>query len=344
VDVSRPKRFEIWLLVIVAAAALAFACGGGSETPPSSSGADTETDSQLSPGKDEPVVGGIELDTSLDTEYYEVEGTTTESIFNNIEQNGPTDGDGKRGSGLTSVVWGYEWQGGPEGGECAIRSMTIKADMVVTLPQHLNADSLPAGIADDWNAYTESVATHEQTHVDIYEEGAKTIRERMLAIGSMSTCDELETEIKRIWAEEQARINNQQAEFHQQEFDRLAQRRAPISAKIDANRTEINSLRDPINALDDQIENLRAQIDELILEINDIDQEITAINDSNQSAADKKQKLDVLIQQRNALQQRHNDAVDSHNAALVKRESLVSQRNALIDETNKLVDEFNWTR
>lgn len=342
-DVSRPKRFEIWLLVIVAAAALTFACGGGSETPTSSSGVDTETDSQLSPGNDQPV-GGIELDTSLETDYYQVEGTTTESIFNNIEQNGPTDGDGKRGSGLTSVVWGYEWQGGPEGGECAIRSMTIKADMVVTLPQHVNVDSLPAEIADDWNAYTESVAQHEQTHVDIYEEGAKTIRERMLAIGLMSNCDELEAEIKLIWAEEQARINNQQAEFHQQEFDRLAQRRAPISAQIDANRVEIKALEDQIGPLDTLIKDLRTTIDELSIEIDNVDQAITVVNDSEQSAADKKQKLDVLIQQRNALLERHNDAVDSHNAALAQYESLVSQRNALIVETNKLVDEFNWTR
>ena len=85
----------------------------------------------------------IELDTSLETTYYNVEGVTTESIFNNIERNGPTDGEGKRGSGLTSVVWGYEWQGGSDSGVCTIRSMTIQADMVVTLPEHLEADLLP---------------------------------------------------------------------------------------------------------------------------------------------------------------------------------------------------------
>ena len=341
--VSLPRRLEFWLIAIAVATLVALACGGGGEENTPTGGEDSETSSQLSPN-DEPETGGIELDTSLDTTYYPVEGTTTESIFNHIERNGPTDGDGKRGSGLTSVVWGYEWQGGPETGDCSIRSMTIKAEMVVTLPQHVAVDSLPAEIRDDWDAYAKSVAEHEQTHVDIYEDGAQTIREHMLAIDSMSTCDDLENEIKRVWSEEQAQINNEQANFHQLEFDRLAQQRAPIAAQIDKNRAEINSLQGQIDALDDEIEALREDIDLLIFEIGEVDEEIKAVNDSSEPPGDKQQKLVVLIQQRNALQARHNQKVDEHNAALAQREPLVNQRNFLIDETNKLVDEFNWTR
>lgn len=349
-SVSLPRRLELWLVAAFATAALTLACGGDDDldTGPRSGG-DSETTTERQ--ETVPLEASIQLDTSLEETYYDVEGTTTESIFSNIEQNGPTDGVGKRGSGLTSVVWGYEWQGGPETaacpsceGECSIRSMTIKAEMVVTLPKHVDEDSLAPDIRENWEAYAESVAVHEQTHVDIYEEGASTIREHMLAIGSMSDCDDLEAEIKRIWAEEQAEINRQQAEFHQQESDRLEQQRAPIAAHIDANRAEIGSLQGQISALDAEIADLRADIDELILEINDIDQEIKAINDSDEAAADKQAKLTILIQQRNALQARHNTTVDKHNAALLQREPLVSRRNQLIDETNELVDVFNWTR
>jgi predicted secreted Zn-dependent protease len=330
----------------MAAGLVIVACGGGSEQPEatatavSGGGSESESRQELQPA--EP--GGIELDTTLETNYYPVEGTTTESIFNHIERNGPTDGDGKRGSGLTSVVWGYEWQGGPETGQCAIRSMTIRAEMEVTLPQHVDPDSLPASIRDDWDAYATSVAVHEQKHVDIYNDGAETIRARMLAVGPKPNCDELEAEIKRVWAEEQAQINNMQAEFHQQEFDRLAQQRAPIATQIDANRVEIDSLQDQIDALDAEILELRSTIDALIFEIAHIDQEIKEVNDSEASPTDKQAQLIVLIQQRNSLQSRHNEAVDEHNDKLAQREPLVTKRSQLIDATNLLVDEFNWTR
>jgi predicted secreted Zn-dependent protease len=351
VFVSLPKRLELLLIAAFAGGVLTLACGGGNEgaesTPSSGSASGTSTERRDAA----PPQTGIELDTSLETTYYDVEGKTTESIFSYIESNGPTDGEGKRGSGLTSVVWGYEWQGGPETApcpacdrECSIRSMTVKAEMVVTLPKHVDENSLPADIRDNWDAYAESVAVHEQTHVDIYENGAGAIRERMLAIGAMSNCDELESEIKRIWNEEQADISQQQAWFHQQEADRLEQQRAPIAAQIDANRAAIDSLQDQIEMLNDEIEGLRGDIDELILEINDIDQKIKAINDSDEEPADKQAKLVVLIQQRNALQARHNETVDEHNGTLAQREPLVSRRNQLIDETNELVDVFNWTR
>jgi predicted secreted Zn-dependent protease len=341
--VSLTKRLELWLIAVLAVS-LVVACGGNDDA---ASGGEHQTTRELSPAEpspSQPGTGEILLDTSLDPTYYDVEGTTTESIFSYIEQNGPTDGEGKRGSGLTTVVWGYEWQGGPEVGDCLIRSMTIKAEMVVTLPRHVNPDSLPGEIRDNWDAYAESVAVHEQTHVDIYEAGAEQIRARMLEIGPQESCDELETKIKAVWAEEQAAINNQQAVFHQQEFDRLAQRRAPIEAQINANREAIEDLKRRIATLDGAITALRNEIDSLIVQIAEIDQEIEDVNQSNEPSQDKQAKLEVLVQQRNALQARHNAVVDEHNAALTQREPLVAQRDQLIFETNELVDEFNWTR
>jgi predicted secreted Zn-dependent protease len=318
---------------------LTLACGGSNGSPHVGA---TTTSSQLS--RPDPSDVDIKLEPSLETTYYDVQGNTTEAIFSYIEHNGPTDAEGKRGSGLTSVVWGYEWQGGPETGDCSITSMTIKADMVVTLPRHTDPDSLPPDIRDNWNAYANSVAVHEQTHVDIYNAGVEQIRQRMLEIGPLASCDELEAEIKRTWNEELARIDNQQAQFHQLEFDRLAQKRAPIAAKIDANRAEINSLQSQISTLDGAVNALRSEIDSLIAQIDQVDSQIKAVNASSESAQDKQAELVVLVQQRNALQSRHNSAVDEHNQALTDREPLVTRRGQLIDETNALVDEFNWTR
>jgi predicted secreted Zn-dependent protease len=286
----------------------------------------------------------VVLLTSLNTEHYQVQGRTTEAIFDYIERNGPTDGEGKRGSGLTSVVWGYEWQGGPTDNRCVLRSMTIKADMEVTLPQHAEPAALPASIRMNWDAYAKSVAEHEQTHVDIYNAGAAALKQRMEAIGAQASCSQLETEIKRVWAEEQNRINQSQANFHKEEFDRLAARRAPIAAQIDANRTKINSLQRDIDGLSRRLADLRKQIDGLVAEINAIDDQIRAVNGSSDTPENKQAKLLVLVQQRNALNDRHSRAVDEYNGLLEDREALADQRDGLIATTNELVDQFNWTR
>ena len=336
--VSLSRRIRLVSVLALVALALTAACGGGDDKTGKTQGG-SRTDSQLDASEQ------IQLQTSLDTTYYSVEGLTTEAVFAYIERNGPTDGEGKRGSGLTSVVWGYEWQGGPESGECTIGSMTIKADMVVTLPRHTNAAALPPDVRQNWESYAQSVATHEQTHVDIYKDGAQEIKRFMGEIGAQPSCDKLESEIKRVWSEQQNKINARQASFHSAEFARLAAQREPISKKIDANRNDVSSLQRQIDAQGRKLRDLNDEIDELAREIAAIDDQVKQINASTTlSPQDKQAQLVVLLQQRNALQGRHNEAVDEHNQALDDRDKLVAQRDALIKETNELVDLFNWTR
>ena len=330
----RPTRLLYALTLVIVL--LAAACGGGHGSSTTQGGSQTE--SQLD-GSDL-----IDLNTTLETTYYDVDGLNTEAIFSYIERNGPTDGEGKRGSGLTSVVWGYEWQGGPEEGDCIISSMTVEADMVVTLPRHLREDQLPGDIRDNWDNYAQGVEVHEQTHVEIYEDGAKELQGSMAKIGPQKTCDQLESEIKRVWTEQQNKINARQASFHGDEYARLARQREPLSARIDANRAEVASLQRQIDSLGRQIRDLSTEITGFEDEIAAIDAQVQKINESSQSPQDKQAQLVVLLQQRNAIQIRHNDAVDEHNDALTGRNALVKERDNLIAETNELVDLFNWTR
>lgn len=334
-----PLRLARRLVFVLALAALlaAPACGGGDKGATTTQG-DSRTDSRLD-GSDL-----VELKTTLETTYYDVEGLSTEAIFNHIERNGPTDGEGKRGSGLTSVVWGYEWQGGPEEGDCSINSMTIRADMVVTLPRHVQEEQLSAEVKSNWDSYAGGVATHEQTHVDIYEAGAKELQKSMAKIGAQKSCDVLETEIKRVWNEGQNGINARQASFHNDEYGRLAGQRQPLSDKIDGNRGQIASLQRQIDSLGRELRDLSSEIEGLVGQIDSVDDQVKKVNESAQSPQDKQAQLVVLLQQRNALQGRHNAAVDEHNEALNQRNALVKQRDDLINETNELVDLFNWTR
>ena len=286
----------------------------------------------------------VVVETSVSTAYYDVEGATTEAIFSFVERNGPTDGEGKRGSGLTSVTWGYEWQGMRSGDSCAIRSMTIRADIVVTLPRHANEAALDPAIRAHWQRYAEGVAAHEQRHVDIYRDGALKLKTLMQQIPALDSCGLLEGEIGRIWSEQQDSINRAQAAFHEEEALRLAAQRQPLAARIEQNRASLASLQSRIAALDQQLRSLRAEIDDLDKQIDDVDAQIEKVEDSNQPPADKQAQLVVLIQHRNALVTRHNAAVDDHNAALTQRDQLASQHAATLAETNQLVEDYNWAR
>jgi len=286
----------------------------------------------------------VVVETSVSTTYYDVQGTTTEAIFSFIERNGPTDGQGKRGSGLTSVTWGYEWQGMRSGDSCAIRSMTIRADILVTLPRHADQASLPPTIRSHWQEYAQDVAAHEQRHVDIYREGALKLKTLMESIPALDSCATLETEIGRVWSEQQEAINRQQSAFHDEEALRLEAERQPLAARIEQNRASLASLQSRIAALDQRLRALRAEIDDLDKQIDDVDAQIEKVEASNQPPADKQAQLVVLIQHRNALVTRHNAAVDDHNAALAERNQLASQHAAILAETNQLVEDYNWAR
>jgi predicted secreted Zn-dependent protease len=329
--VSYPRRIVpiSWFLPIVFV--ILTACGSGGATPEATSTVDISQQR-------------VHMETTVATVYYEVHGTTTESIFSYIEQNGPTDGEGQRGSGLTSVIWGYEWQGGEAGKDCAIRSMTIRADMTVTVPRHSALDVLSESTRRNWSRYAEGVTVHEQTHVGIYEDGARSLQRQMQALPAQPTCDELERQIGLVWAHEQAQINQEQAQFHVDEASRLERERQPLAARIDQNRTELASVQRQIGTLDQNVRTYRADIDAMEKRIADYEAEIALIEQSNLPPAEKQAQLFTLVQRRNAEITRHNDVVEEHNTALRRRGELATTHGTLLAQTNELVEMYNWAR
>lgn len=329
--VSLPTRFAGFAILLVTALALLTTCGDGGAVIDPTPTVDLSTER-------------VTTATTLSTVYYDVYGATTDAIFSYIEQNGPTDGEGKRGSGLTSVVWGYEWQGGAANDQCAIRSMTIRADMTVTLPRHAAIAQLSESTLRHWNRYAEGVAGHEQTHVDIYEDGAENLKKLMQTLPPQVSCEELEVQIGRTWAAEQTRINQRQTDFHSIEAERLAAAREPIEAQIEKNRADLNSLQVQIDQLDQTLRSLRGQIDALAGRIDDLYAEINRVEQSNLPTPEKQAQLARLTQQRNDQIAYHNQLVEQHNSTLRRRGQLAGQYGTLLTTTNQLVEDFNWAR
>jgi predicted secreted Zn-dependent protease len=323
---------------------LLVACGGDDPESPEDSVPPSTIVSVSTPQLDSPA---IDLDTTQSTTYYSVSGSTTEEIFASIEENGPTDDVGQQGSGLTSVEWEYKWTGDQAAsGECSIRGLSIRATIVVELPQHEDEAGLSETVRANWLAYVQGVAEHEQRHVDIYFQGAREIKAAMEEVGVEPTCDALEALIDDIWNEEQARINGLQETFHSEENARLAASRDPLEQQIEANRAQLQSLQGQISALDQQINHLRAEIAVFDNEVMSIDAQVKQINEQfpDELPPAIRDRLEQLIQQSNDLLLKYNQRVEEHNGAIHARNALSEQYDALLFETNQLVDQYNWTR
>ncbi|HLF71552.1 MAG TPA: DUF922 domain-containing protein [Dehalococcoidia bacterium] len=318
----------LWLLVL-----LVSACGGGS---------------QADDGDDTPSGGDhVVLEKSSVTRYYSVYGDATEAIFSYIRDHGPTDAMGRRGNGLTSVEWSYEWQRTSSRSSCSVASMRITIDLVVLLPRHEEQNSLSAPTATNWKRFVDGVTKHEQTHVDIYVSGAERLKGEMEAIGPKPTCDELEKAVTGTWDSEQSTINGEQDAFHAQEDARLNTARAPLQAQIDANRTKITSLSGQVETLDRTIAELRGQLDALQAQIDQVKADIAQIEKDFPDGIPlsvRTERYDPLVTQVNTLTTKYNGMVEPYNMALSQRSSKATEYQNLIAETNGLVDTFNWTR
>jgi len=320
------------------------ACGGGNDND--NAGGSTGPSITASGSGVEIQSEGIKLESGLATSYYDVQGLTTEDIFRYIEQNGPTLEDGTRGSGITSVVWAYDWTGSQDGGGCRIDSMTIRADISVLLPRHANEANLPPNLRQNWQEYEDGVAIHEQRHVDIYLEGADGIKTVMSEIGRQKDCKVLEGKVETVWSDEQRRINGLQQNFHHDEDLRLAAKRQPLEAQIQANRTKLTTMQGQISSLERQISSLKNELVSLDAQLDSVEAQIDQISDQFPGVLPEtvRSRLEALVIERNELLGSYNTRVDVHNKALSDRAALIASYDPLLAATNALVEDYNWSR
>jgi predicted secreted Zn-dependent protease len=275
-----------------------------------------------------------------------VRGMTTEAIFDYLNRNGPTDETGERGTGLTSARWTYSWQGEAIRGLCLIGSMSIVLDITVVLPRHEQLNSLSPDLRQRWQTFAEGVQVHEQRHVDIHLQGAESIKSRMAALSPQSSCEALETLVADTWAGEQALIDSRQAQFHKEEDARLRTRRAPIEARLQSARRELNSVSAELQSLNRGIDAAKAEADTLQGQIASSKAQIEAILRDYPRVMPPQvyAQYQSLLQQNAGQVQRYNAVVDQHNSLVERRAPLQASLEKLDAEVDALVESYNWTR
>ena len=337
---GRPGRIIGPLLAAAVLAAVVAGCSGDDDAPDAPSptppaAADTAT-ALPTPA--------ITVETTVETEYYTVLGSSTQEILSYIKEHGPIDGTGARASGLTRAEWSLEWSRTSNESSCRIRTMTILMDLVIVLPD-LDITALATGLHESWATYAENIAIHEQRHVDIYVVGAQTLKDRMEGLTAQPNCSLLEAQVTGVWEEQRAQTNAEQDQFHAQEDARIESARRPFRDQIDLNNARLADLLYAIDALDAQIDTLDDQIETAAPQVEGLSLALKAIEEEYKGRSlpdDVRQQYESLRSQYIALLPAYNMLVNEYNAAVTERNQLAAQHGALTAETNALIETYNW--
>src|SRR5256714_15617888 len=172
---------------ILATLALASACGSSApEVAPTPAPAPA---SGVPPGAGRPSIVAAE-------QYYDIDGSSTGALRNQIDRLGPKDESGKSQDALT--VWSIEWGFGTaqRGDSCVLRDVKVTLNVAVTLPRWKPPAMASRELLKTWQAYFKAVRLHEAGHRTIAERNAREVMAALTPLRGTS-CDKLSDEAAR---------------------------------------------------------------------------------------------------------------------------------------------------
>jgi len=172
---------------ILATLALASACGSSSpEVAPTPAPAPA---SAVAPGAARPSIVAAE-------QYYDIDGSSTGALRNQIDRLGPKDESGKSQDALT--VWSIEWAFGTaqRGDSCVLRDVKVTLNVAITLPRWKPPATASADVLKSWQTYLKAVRLHEAGHRTIAERNARDVTAALTPLRG-ANCDKLLDEASR---------------------------------------------------------------------------------------------------------------------------------------------------
>jgi predicted secreted Zn-dependent protease len=122
-------------------------------------------------------------------QYYDIEGSSTGALREQISRLGPKDG-GEARDALTvwTIDWTYMEARTPDG--CGLRNVQVTLTLDTTLPRWTPPAGTPARLVESWRTYLGNVKRHEAGHRAIAEHNARELLAALLAVRG-STCQEV---------------------------------------------------------------------------------------------------------------------------------------------------------
>jgi len=192
----------------------------------------------------------VQLKVERSTKYYDVLGANTTEIFDYLAAHSETDARGRRIAGSTASSARLEWSALPGTASCYLQTLTIRLNLVVTLPRHDDADGLPAEARANWDKLVKHITDHEQRHVDIELEFARKLQSQIRALPTAASCPELHVALDAASKTIRAEAARAHRQFHIEDAARREGERRPIRALIEADSAKLAIVESEIWGLD----------------------------------------------------------------------------------------------
>ena len=291
----------------------------------------------------------VRFTTSVETVYYNVQGRTTQEIFNSVEEDGPEFeglGDGKFASGLTEDQSSFKWEFLEFNTHCELELVEISVNLVVTLPEHAEPEALSAEQSARWQAFAAEVAVHEQRHVDIHLDRMASFKSTIETFSTrFSDCETLGSRVELAWEAERALDEQQQEAFHQSEEQRTQRVTRPIQEQVDINQEALARLKQQLNQLSTETGQRTSTIAELEARAEPFLRGMESIRRQYPSLMlppDVFESFQRLQDEWNDLNDQRTALVEEINRQVTLRNQTVDAINRLVEETNLLLEDIAW--
>jgi len=162
------------------------ACAGAAPaplvpSPPSSASAVETVESML----------GERMHLTTRTVLYRVTGDAIPDVRDTMKRIGPID-DGGHQFAFTWInfAWRYPFARGDDG--CRTGPVSIEIEIVTTLPEWTAPKGASEASVREWRRWLDATRSHEDGHRAIGLDTARTLAERLGAVGALPTCEDVD--------------------------------------------------------------------------------------------------------------------------------------------------------
>jgi predicted secreted Zn-dependent protease len=135
---------------------------------------------------------GTPVMASERVQTYDVAGTTSAELWDQIREHGPTDpGTGTHYAGdLRWDISSHYWlRGGAQG--CSVERSEVTIETTITLPRWTNARLGSNALQTDWDVFLSRLKEHEFGHRSHAVSAAQAVREAIDGVGRSAECQAL---------------------------------------------------------------------------------------------------------------------------------------------------------
>lgn len=137
--------------------------------------------------------------TTTKVKHYVVNGTTAQSLDQQMTTRGPWHG---RGRAYANIVVNPGFTGQlVQGSSCNLHNFKVTAEFTMTLPKLANGAKLSRDLQSRWASFVSFVRRHEEGHRTIWLDCMSKAERRVAALRA-GTCPELNSKIDRVFEEE----------------------------------------------------------------------------------------------------------------------------------------------